>query len=145
MLTSQALAWIKFSPDNNILPSVSHSVYDHIFNYSREHMLILIHLQSEERTKSQEPYGSHLQRRKRCVKFLTPLAPNKIKFTSKAGHSFGAARWGLAPAASTAWASLWAARFSKHGSEPRALPALSATSMAESTTQMPIGPVSISY
>lgn len=55
-------------------------------------MLILIHLQSEERCKSQEPYGSHLQRRKRCVKFLTPLAPNEIKFTSKAGHSFGASK-----------------------------------------------------
>lgn len=55
-------------------------------------MLILIHLQIEERCKSQEPYGSRLQRRKRCVKFLTPLAPNKIKFTSKAGHSFGASK-----------------------------------------------------
>lgn len=29
------------------------------------------------------------------------------------------ARWGLEPAASTAWASLRAARFSKHGSEPQ--------------------------
>lgn len=53
---------------------------------------MLIHPQIEERCKSQEPYGSLQQRRKRCVKFLTPLAPNKIKFTSKAGHSFGASK-----------------------------------------------------
>lgn len=80
-------------------PLVTHStfsesdyVYDHIFNYFRKHMSMLIHLQIKERCESWEPYGSHLQRGKRCVKFLTPLAPNKIKFTSKAGHSFDASK-----------------------------------------------------
>lgn len=53
-------------------------------------MLMLIQLQIEEHCESQEPYGFHLQRGKRCVKFLSPLAPNKIKFTSKARHGFGA-------------------------------------------------------
>lgn len=70
--------------------SESGSVCDHIFNYSREHMLTLIHFQIEECCESREPSGSHLQRGKRCVTLLTPLTPNKIKFTSKAGHSFGA-------------------------------------------------------
>ena len=92
-----------FSKDPALLlevgPLVTHStfsesgyVYDHIFNYSREHMLMLIHFEIGKRCESQEPYGSHLQRGKRCVKFLTSLAPNKIKFTSKAGHSFGASK-----------------------------------------------------
>lgn len=72
--------------------SESDYVYDHIFNYSREHMLMLIHLLIEEHCESREPYGFHLQRGKRCVKFLTPLAPNKIRFTSTAGHSFGASK-----------------------------------------------------
>lgn len=95
--------------------SASDYVYDHIFNYSREHMLMLIHLQIEEHCESQEPYGFHLQREKRCVEFLTPLAPNKIKFTPTAGHGFGASKMRAGTCSQHSVCIPWDAQLSRSG------------------------------
>lgn len=121
--------------------------YDHILNFSREHLLKLIHFQIKLCCES-GAIGCHLWRGKRCIRLLSPLVPNKVNFTSRAGDSFGASR-------------TWAGTCSLHSTSPQAV-GLSKHTLAAQADQshehhkpdlqpwaqqaqlcLPLGPVSI--